>query len=147
MHIHVNYEIIVVLLANNQGHIMYKILLLLAGGGIGTVARFLVADYTHKYYLGNFPLGTLVVNMLGSFIIGLLWGLFDMQNLSHGVRAFLFIGILGGFTTFSAYAIESYHMFKDGDIKLAMLNVMANNVLSIGMVILGIMLSSNLQKV
>lgn len=125
---------------------MYKILLLLAGGGIGTVARFVVADYTHKYYLGSFPLGTLMVNMFGSFVIGLLWGLFDMQNLSHGLRAFLFIGILGGFTTFSAYAIESYHMFKGGDIKLAMLNVMANNVLSIGMVILGIMLSSSLQK-
>jgi len=125
---------------------MYKILLLLAGGGIGTVARFVVSDYTHKYYLGNFPLGTLAVNMLGSFLIGVLWGLFDMQNLSHSVRAFLFIGILGGFTTFSAYAIESYHMFKDGDVKLALLNVMANNVLSIGMVIVGLMLASSIQK-
>ncbi len=125
---------------------MYKILLLVAGGGIGTVARFVVSDYTHKYYLGNFPLGTLMVNMIGSFIIGILWGLFDMQNLHHGIRAFLFIGILGGFTTFSAYAIESFNMFKDGDVKLAMLNVMANNVLSIGMVILGLMFSSALQK-
>jgi len=126
---------------------MYKIILLVAGGGIGTVARFVVADYTHKYYLGNFPLGTLMVNMIGSFIIGLLWGLFDMQNISHGVRAFLFIGILGGFTTFSAYAIESYHMFKDGDVKLAMLNVLSNNVLSIGMVVIGLMLSSQLHKI
>jgi CrcB protein len=125
---------------------MYKILLLLAGGGIGTVARYVVSDYTHKYYLGSFPLGTLAVNMIGSFIIGILWGMFDMQNLSHGLRAFLFIGILGGFTTFSSYAIESYNMFRDGDIKLAMLNVMANNVLSIGMVIVGLMLSSQIHK-
>jgi CrcB protein len=72
--------------------------------------------------------------------------MFDMQNLSHGLRAFLFIGILGGFTTFSSYAIESYNMFRDGDIKLAMLNVMANNVLSIGMVIVGLMLSSQIHK-
>ena len=70
MHIHVNNEIIVVLLANNQAHIMYKILLLLAGGGIGTVARYVVSDYTHKYYLGSFPLGTLAVNMIGSLVIG-----------------------------------------------------------------------------
>jgi len=125
---------------------MYKIILLLAGGGIGTVARYVVSDYTHKYYLGSFPLGTLAVNITGSFIIGILWGLFDMQNLSHGLRAFLFIGILGGFTTFSSYAIESYTMFRDGDVKLAMLNIMANNVLSIGMVIIGLMVSSTLMK-
>ncbi|MCK5078930.1 MAG: fluoride efflux transporter CrcB [Bacteroidales bacterium] len=125
---------------------MYKIILLLAGGGIGTVARYVVSDYTHKYYLGSFPLGTLAVNIIGSFIIGILWGMFDMQNLSHGLRAFLFIGILGGFTTFSSYAIESYNMFRDGDTKLAMLNIMANNVLSIGMVIIGLMVSSALMK-
>ena len=125
---------------------MYKIILLLAGGGIGTVARYVVSDYTHKYYLGSFPLGTLAVNIIGSFIIGILWGMFDMQNLSHGLRAFLFIGILGGFTTFSSYAIESYNMFRDGNAKLAMLNIMANNVLSIGMVIIGLMVSSALMK-
>ena len=126
---------------------MYKILLLLAGGGLGTVARYVVSDYTHKYYLGDFPLGTLAVNMLGSFVIGLLWGVFDTENMSHSLRAFLFIGILGGFTTFSSYALDSYNMFKDGELRLALLNVMANNVLSIGMVIIGIMLSSSLQKI
>jgi CrcB protein len=126
---------------------MYKIILLLAGGGIGTVARYIVSDYTHKYYLGNFPLGTLAVNMLGSFIIGILWGLFDSENMSHGLRVFLFIGILGGFTTFSSYALDSYNMFKDGEMKLALLNVMANNVLSIGMVLVGLMTASILQKI
>ncbi|HSG68199.1 MAG TPA: fluoride efflux transporter CrcB [Bacteroidales bacterium] len=125
---------------------MYKILLLLAGGGIGTVARYVVSDYTHKYYLGSFPLGTLAVNMLGSLIIGILWGLFEPENMSHGLRAFLFIGILGGFTTFSSYALESYNMIRDGDIKMAMLNVMANNVLAIGMVLIGLMITSSLQK-
>ncbi|MEN8225200.1 MAG: fluoride efflux transporter CrcB [Bacteroidota bacterium] len=126
---------------------MYKILLLLAGGGLGTVARYVVSDYTHKYYLGNFPLGTLAVNMLGSFIIGMLWGLFDSENMSNGVRAFLFIGILGGFTTFSSYALESYNMFREGELRLALLNVMANNVLSIGMVLIGLMTINILQKV
>ena len=126
---------------------MYKILLLLAGGGIGTVARYVVSDYTHKYYLGNFPLGTLAVNMLGSFIIGLLWGLFDTENMSHSLRAFLFIGILGGFTTFSTYALDSYTMFKDGEFKLALLNIMANNVLSIGMVLLGLITTNLMQKI
>lgn len=126
---------------------MYKIILLLAGGGLGTLARYVVSDYTHKYYLGNFPLGTLAVNMLGSFIIGALWGFFEPGNMSHSLRAFLFIGILGGFTTFSSYALESYNMFRDGDIKMAFLNVMANNVLSIGMVLIGLMTTSALQKI
>lgn len=118
----------------------------MAGGGIGTVARYVVSDYTHKYYLGSFPMGTLAVNMLGSFVIGLLWGMLDMQNVSHGVKAFLFIGILGGFTTFSSYAIESFNMLKDGDTKLALLNILANNVLSIGLAVVGLMISSSLQK-
>jgi CrcB protein len=83
--------------------------------------------------------------MLGSFIIGVLWGLFDTENMSHGLRAFLFIGILGGFTTFSSYALDSYTMFKDGEFKLALLNIMANNVLSIGMVLLGLMTTSFMQ--
>lgn len=126
---------------------MYKIFLLLAGGGIGTVARYIVSDYTHKYYLGNFPLGTLAVNMLGSFIIGIMWGLFNPDNISQGLRAFLFIGILGGFTTFSSYALDSYTMLKEGDVKMAMLNVMANNVLSIGMVLIGLLTISTLQKI
>jgi CrcB protein len=126
---------------------MYKILLLLAGGGLGTVARYVVSDYTHKYYLGDFPLGTLAVNMLGSFVIGLLWGIFDTENMSHGIRVFLFIGILGGFTTFSSYALDSYNMFKDGELRLALLNVMANNVLSIGMVLVGLITINLLQKI
>jgi CrcB protein len=126
---------------------MYKILLLLAGGGLGTVARYVVSDYTHKYYLGDFPLGTLAVNMLGSFVIGLLWGIFDTENMSHSIRVFLFIGILGGFTTFSSYALDSYNMFKDGELRLALLNVMANNVLSIGMVLVGLITINLLQKI
>lgn len=125
---------------------MYNIILLLAGGGIGTVARYVLSDYTHKYYLGAFPLGTLAVNMLGSFIIGIMWGMFSPENISSGMRAFLFIGILGGFTTFSSYALDSYNMLKDGEIKMAMLNVMANNVFSIGMVLLGLLLVNFLQR-
>lgn len=131
----------------NTGALMYKIMLLIAGGGIGTVARYVVSDFTHKYYLGNFPLGTLAVNMLGGLIIGAMWGLFNPDNISNGLRAFLFIGILGGFTTFSSYALDSYNMMKAGEMKMALLNIMANNILSIGMVLIGLMLVSMLQKI
>jgi CrcB protein len=123
---------------------MYKILLLLAGGGIGTVSRYLISSHTHKIYLGTFPLGTLTVNVLGSFAIGFLWGLFESENMSQGMRAFLFIGLLGGFTTFSSYALESYNLFKDGEIKMAIINVLANNILAIVMVILGLILARSI---
>jgi CrcB protein len=126
---------------------MYKILLLLAGGGIGTVARYLISNHTHKVYLDAFPLGTLMVNMIGSFIIGILWGLFESENMSQGVRVFLFIGILGGFTTFSSYALESYHLFKDGETRLALLNVMANNVFSILLVLVGLLVARGIHEI
>ena len=56
-------------------------------------------------------------------------------------------GFCGGFTTFSSYALDSYTMLKEGDVKMAMLNVMANNVLSIGMVLIGLLTISALQKI
>ena len=123
---------------------MYKILFLFAGGGIGTIARYLISTFTHKVYLGSFPLGTLAVNVLGSFFIGILWGIFESENMSSGLRAFLFIGILGGFTTFSSYALESYNLFKDGEVRMALLNIMANNILSIGMLIIGLIIARSL---
>lgn len=126
---------------------MYKILLLLAGGGIGTVSRHLISTHAHSLYLGIFPLGTLIVNVIGSFVIGLLWGLFDSENMSDGLKAFLFIGILGGFTTFSSYAIESYNLFKDGEMKMAVLNVLANNVFALVMVVLGFILAKSLRGI
>jgi CrcB protein len=114
-----------------------KILLLLAGGAIGTVSRYALSGLTHKFYDGTFPLGTLMVNVLGSLIIGLLWGLWETANISSHMRTFIFIGILGGFTTFSTYSLETLNMFRDGEVKLAVINVLANNLLGILMVFTG----------
>lgn len=116
---------------------MTKIILLLAGGAIGTLARYGLAGLTHKYFEGTFPLGTLVVNLLGSLIIGLLWGLWESNNIPTGIRTFLFIGILGGFTTFSSYALETLHMFRDGEAKMAVINILASNILGLMLVFVG----------
>lgn len=110
---------------------MIKILLLLSGGAIGTLSRYAVSGLTHKYYLGNFPIGTLVVNLIGSFLIGLVWAISEQGNLSSNTRTFVFIGLFGSFTTFSAFSIETMNLFRDGETKLALLNVMANNILGI----------------
>lgn len=114
-----------------------KVLLLLTGGAIGTLARYALSGLAHKFHDGIFPVGTLVVNLTGSLLIGLLWGLLDTGNLSSHTRAFIFVGVFGGFTTFSTYTLESLNLFKDGDIKLALINILANNILGLLLVFIG----------
>ena len=78
-----------------------------------------------------------MVNLAGSLIIGLIWGLWESNNIPTGVRTFIFIGILGGFTTFSSYALETITMFRDGEMKMAIINILASNILGLLLVFLG----------
>jgi CrcB protein len=123
---------------------MTKIVLLLAGGATGTVTRYAVSGLTHRYFDGTFPIGTLVVNLIGSFLIGLIWGLWETSNISSNTRTFIFIGILGGFTTFSSYTIETLNLFRDGEIKLGLTNILANNIIGLLLVFIGFILGKGL---
>jgi CrcB protein len=114
-----------------------KILLLLTGGAIGTLARYALAGFTHKVYPGAFPMGTLVVNLLGSLIIGILWGISESRNISPNYRSFAFIGLLGGFTTFSTYALETMNLLRENEIRQAATNFLATNVLGLILVFAG----------
>jgi CrcB protein len=118
-----------------------RILLLLAGGAIGTVSRYAVSGLTHRYVDGTFPVGTLMVNVLGSLVIGVLWGTWETANISSNMRTFIFIGILGGFTTFSSYSLETLNLFREGEAKMAVVNILANNILGISMVFAGFFLA------
>jgi len=123
---------------------MLKYILLAAGGAIGTVLRYSMSGLTYRIVNGGFPWGTLFVNLTGSFIIGFLWGIFEMQNISSNMRNFIFIGILGGFTTFSTYALESLNLFRDGELKLAMSNLFISNICGLILVFAGFMLSKHI---
>lgn len=118
---------------------MAKILLLLSGGALGTLARYYTSGIAHKLFIGSFPVGTLAVNLAGSFIIGLLWSFWEQGSISSNMRTFVFIGILGGFTTFSSFSLETMNLFRDNEIKLGILNILANNILGILLVFLGFM--------
>ncbi len=120
---------------------MMNFILLGVGGAIGTVLRYSLSGFTYRIAGGVFPWGTLFVNLSGSFVIGLLWGVFELENLSSGTRNFLFIGLLGGFTTFSTFALESLNLFRDGELKLAIGNMLASNILGIALVFAGFLLS------
>lgn len=116
---------------------MIKLLYIAFGGIIGSVLRYLLAGIPHKLYLGSFPLGTLFVNLLGSFLIGLGFVLLGKENIPENLKLFLFIGILGSFTTFSTFMFESLNLFKDGDIKFALMNIAGANILGLFFVYLG----------
>jgi CrcB protein len=120
---------------------MVKLLYLMLGGAIGTVLRYWISGLPHKIYDGSFPWGTLVVNLVGSFLIGLFWGLLGRENISSNVRVFLFIGLFGSFTTFSTFAFESLNLIRDGNIKFAIINMLASNILGVLLVFAGFMIS------
>lgn len=120
---------------------MMKFLLLGLGGGAGTILRYIVGGLDYKFSNGVFPIGTLVVNVTGSFIIGFLWGFFDRFVFPPNLRLFLFIGVLGGYTTFSTFSLETFNLMRNGEYLIALLNALLSFILSIIAVFLGYFLS------
>ena len=104
---------------------MVAILWVGMGGFLGSVLRYLVGGWVHRGLNSPwFPYGTLVVNLTGCLLIGLLAGLTEShQVINPEGRLFLFIGLLGGFTTFSTFAYETSTFLEDGQIVAASLNV------------------------
>ena len=121
-----------------------KILMILAGGAVGSLARYLISGLPYRFVDQIFPWGTLAVNLIGSFFIGLLWGVFEEQNLSPNFRSLVFVGFLGGFTTFSTYSLETLNFLRDGEYKLGLVNVLANNILGIGLAFVGFAVARSL---
>jgi CrcB protein len=120
---------------------MIKLFYIAAGGAIGTVLRYSLSGHAHKIAHSVFPWGTLLVNLTGSLAIGVLWGFFEVQNISSNMWNFIFIGVIGGFTTFSTYALESLNLLRDGEIKLALMNFLISNMCGLLLVFAGFMLS------
>ena len=109
-----------------------------AGGAAGAALRYLISGWTYSLLGTGFPWGTLVVNLIGSFLIGLLWQLFSDTAVSPNTRHLILTGGLGAFTTFSTFALESLNLFRDGEIELGLANVIVSDFLGIALVFLGI---------
>ena len=123
---------------------MLNLVYVATGGAVGSLLRYSLSGMVQRASGSMFPWGTLSVNLAGSFVIGLLWGFFEVENLSPNVRNFIFIGVLGGFTTFSTFALENMNLFRDGEIKLAISNMLASNILGIALVFAGFFISKYL---
>ena len=96
---------------------MVKTLIIIgAGGFVGSIARYLTSKYIQDNLSFSFPVGTLIVNISGCFILGVIYGLMDRgEILSQESRLFLTIGFCGGFTTFSSFAFENVLILRDGN--------------------------------
>ncbi|MDH6357396.1 fluoride efflux transporter CrcB [Parabacteroides sp. PF5-9] len=123
---------------------MVKILFLLTGGAIGTLARYGVSMWIQKQISHPFPLGILAVNVLGSFLIGFCWHLSGTFNLPYHFKIFLFTGIFGGFTTFSSFSLDTMMLLKENEYKLGIFNILANNLLGIIAVFAGFFIAKQL---
>jgi len=92
-----------------------KIVLLVGlGSFIGGISRYLVTLFVQNKFLSTFPYGTLVVNILGCFLIGIIYGFSERGNMNAEWRIFLATGIMGGFTTFSSFSNDTVSMLRDG---------------------------------
>lgn len=121
---------------------MAKLFLVGLGGFVGTLFRYWLSGFFASRYGETFPLGTLVVNALGCFVIGFLFYLFyDRSLASPTARTVVLIGLLGGFTTFSSYGLQTFTLLRDGELFLALVNIVASNVLGLGLVWVGYVLA------
>jgi len=109
-------------------------LLVGAGGFIGAVSRYFLSGLVQNVSgNGDFPWGTLAVNVVGCLAIGLLMGIAENREcFGLDARAFIFIGVLGGFTTFSAFGWETIALLKNGEVLFAVTNIILQIILGIG---------------
>lgn len=116
--------------------------MVLVGGGLGAVARALVGTAVMTRFATRFPLGTLVINVTGSFLIGLLMTLLTERfHPNPNWRLFLVTGFLGGYTTFSSFEWETYAAVRDGGFWIGLTNVIGSVALGYAAVWLGALLA------
>lgn len=109
-----------------------KILLAIGiGSFLGGISRYLLSQFIQTKFLSAFPFGTLAVNILGCLLIGVVFGLSDKGNLSQEWRLFLATGVLGGFTTFSAFSNETVNMLRDGQFWYAAAYIVSSIILGL----------------
>jgi len=121
---------------------LIRYLLVVIGGGTGALARYVAASAIMTRFGGKFPLGTLVINVTGSFLIGFLMTILTERfKLDPNWRLLLVVGFLGGYTTFSSFEWETYSSVREGGLWTGMLNVVSSVMLGYVAVTLGSMLA------
>ncbi len=115
------------------------------GGAVGSILRAITVFYQTKYYPVDFPLGILIVNILGSLILGFVYFYISNFIVSENVRFLIITGFLGGLTTFSTFALDSY-LLLNSSLNLAILNIILNISGSIFAIFLGVKIAQFIFK-
>ena len=122
---------------------MINLFYVASGGALGAVLRYLTSNF-YKFYFPNFPIGTLFINFIGSFLIGILASNLESRGTSYiFIKYFLIIGILGSFTTFSTFSLETIQLVNDKKLFLSLVYIF----LSISLCILGAFFGFNINKI
>ena len=117
---------------------MQRLIYIALAGGTGTLMRYWLSEWTARRFGETFPTGTLIVNLVGCFLAGLLYYLlFDRYLVSPTLRMVVLIGLLGGFTTFSSFGLQTFTLLRAGEMGLALLNIAVSNVAGLLMVWVG----------
>jgi len=116
---------------------MNKLALIALGGLLGTLSRYWLSQWVDGRAASAFPYGTMTVNLLGCFAAGFLFQLLEHAVVSPDLQLAIFTGFLGGFTTFSAYALQTLVLTRGGMLSMAAVNVVASNVFGLAMVWIG----------
>ena len=120
-------------------------LIVFLGGGIGSMLRHAVNVLSARALGAGFPYGTLTVNVTGSIVMGLLAGYFAFKgDAAQGWRLFLMTGVLGGYTTFSAFSLDAINLYERGEIGLALAYIAASGAVSIFGLLAGLLLMRQL---
>jgi CrcB protein len=121
---------------------MYPYLLVAIGGALGSVARYGAGVAVGKVWPLSFPLGTMLINIIGSLAMGFLVGYLARATPTWqaDARLFIAIGVLGGFTTFSSFSLDTISMVERGEIGLALLYVLVSVIVGIGALYGGLVL-------
>jgi CrcB protein len=118
---------------------MTRVLAIAAGGAVGSVLRYWMSAWVHSLVGRGFPYGTLAVNVLGCLLMGFLFALLvERLSTDSAVRAGILIGVLGGFTTFSSFSIETFNLLEEGLWLKAGINAGASLVLCLAATWIGV---------
>ncbi|RUA06585.1 MAG: fluoride efflux transporter CrcB [Fusobacteria bacterium] len=107
------------------------------GGGIGALSRYVIDKYISSKVKHHIPFGTLGVNLIGLFLIGFFYSVFEHHIVSENLKHFIVVGFLGALTTFSSYAYGTLILFEKKKIKEAIYNILLNNILGMVVAFLG----------
>jgi len=123
-----------------------KFLYLALGGSIGAILRYLFTMFSIRFFPHGIFTGTMIVNVIGSFLIGFAFVLLGREQISPNLKILLFVGIFGSFTTFSTFMFETWDLYKEGTFKMAAIYLSLSSVLGLLAVYSGFLIAELIEK-